>query len=122
MGTTIQSGRLSPVFTLLHTGHYNRAVTYYMRLSWITRRKRVDGDSTSTVTIGGGVSLVPASLHWPNVPILNLMCSLRLRIGLAAGIHRTGPRLGDARWEIQISHIRPLKPPSVLFLKNQSCA
>lgn len=117
-----RSRRFTPVITFLHTGHYNRAITYYVRLSWIVDRHRIDGGDASSTTMAGGVSLVPASLHWPGgVPILNWVCSLRVRIGLATGVHRTGPRLGDARWEVQLSSLHQLLPLDFIRKRNPAC-
>jgi len=111
----------SPVATLQYTGHYNQPFTFYLRYSWIFDRRKIDGDTAATSTLGGGVSIVPASLHWPNVFPIHIVCSLRVRIGLATGVHRTGPRLGDARLEIQFSSLRPLGLPAFGW-RNPACA
>lgn len=93
-------------FSAVHTGHYNSAFSWYGRLSYVPRRAEVMGDSTlADFAVGGGLSLVPASLNAP-VPFK----WLRVRLGLTTGATFAGPRLGRVVWELQIALLRGATP------------
>ena len=95
-------GRTSAAFSAVHTGHYNRAFSWYGRLSYVPRRAEVTGDSTlADFAVGGGLSLVPASLN-ASRPLK----WLRIRLGLSTGATFAGPRLGRVAWELQIALLR----------------
>ncbi len=91
--------------SLLHTGHYNHAFSWYARLSFIPRRRQVDRtDTGSDWFISGGLSLIPVSLNTPW--FFDWLDPFRVRLGIATELASGGPRLSDSVWELQLGFLR----------------
>ncbi|MFQ5927834.1 MAG: hypothetical protein ACE5MH_10425, partial [Terriglobia bacterium] len=80
----------SPAFAAVHTAHYSRLFSWYIRFSWIPRKSEVDEAlNESDWLIGAGLALAPSRV-------------MRLRFGLDTELRHTSPLLGESRFAFQL--------------------
>ncbi len=80
----------SPALAVVHTAHYSRLFSWYIRGSWIPRKREVDDAlDESDWLMGAGLALAPSKV-------------VRLRFGLDTELRHTAPLLGESRFAVQV--------------------
>ncbi len=79
----------SPTLSAIHTAHYSRLLSWYLRVSWIGRKAEVDEvPGESDWLVGAGLALAPSK-------------GLRVRFGLDSELRHTSPLFGSTRFTVQ---------------------
>ena len=92
---------MSPTLGILHEGHRNALVSWYIAGNWVPRRPQmIRSPDAGEFSMGGGVSLLPWISDEARFRVLNVV---RLRSGIRFDPFQGDDLLSRVRWEFHLA-------------------